>query len=90
MAVDWTHRAEYISKRDMTVDMANEALTDPNAVVIEPDYASKSGKSDRTIGWSDLAGRILTVITTAEEGVTYGVNCWAANDKDQTIYKGTR
>ena len=49
-----------------------------------------SGHSVRTIGWSDTAGRLLTVITVTEDDVTYGVNGWASNDIDLRHYRHDR
>jgi len=63
-------------------------LVDPDALVFDPDYASQSGRSVRTLGWSPSAGRLLTVITVAEDGVVYGVNGWPANDVDTRRYEG--
>ncbi|MEE4025530.1 transposase [Gordonia sp. PKS22-38] len=89
LEIDWSHREEYIAcKHQTTPTIANEALTDPNRVVISPDYASRSGASDRTIGWSTTAGVVLTVITVEEDdGTLFGVNCWKANEKDQRLYR---
>ncbi|WP_234785136.1 hypothetical protein [Mycolicibacterium elephantis] len=52
MAADWSMRGKYIAKRRMTPGIADEALDDPDAVVLDPDPASKSGVSVRTIGFS--------------------------------------
>jgi len=87
--VDWSHRADYMAVRHgVSANMADEALADPNALVFDPDYASQSGRSARTIGWSPSAGRLLTVITVADEGMVYGVNGWPANDVDTRRYEG--
>lgn len=72
---DWRHRGEYMQRRHgVTVEQANEALADPEALVFDPDSASRSGRRARTIGYSPTAGRLLTVITMSEGGVIYGVN----------------
>lgn len=84
---NWEHRAHYITKHSVTVEQAEEALTDPNRAILNPDPTSKSGVSTRTIGYSPSAGRILTVITVESNGTTYGVNCWKSNSRDQRIYK---
>ena len=84
---NWEHRAHYITKHSVTVEQAEEALTDPNRAILNPDPTSKSGVSTRTIGYSPSAGRILTVITVESNGITYGVNCWKSNSRDQRIYK---
>lgn len=84
---DWTERGDYIiAKHGVTPAEANEALADPDAVVFDPDYNSKSGVGVRTIGWCALSGRLLVVITVWDQGVLHGANCWPANRKDQRLY----
>jgi uncharacterized DUF497 family protein len=88
VAVDCRHQADYMADRHgVTVEQANQALTDPDALVFDPDYASRSGRGVRTIGGSPSAGRLLTVITVTEAGVIYGVNGWPANDTDTRHYQ---
>ncbi len=89
--LDWRYRAGYLPERHgVSVEQANEALADPDALMFDPDYASQSGRSVRTVGWSPSAGRLLTVITVEEDGVVYGVNGWPANDADSRRYEGKR
>ncbi|MGH2719367.1 MAG: transposase [Actinomycetota bacterium] len=86
--VDWTHGAEHMRARHgVEVDWANEALRDPDALRIDPDPSSKSGRSVRTVGNSATAGSLLTVITVTEEGTTYGVNGWKSNATDIKRYR---
>jgi hypothetical protein len=86
--VDWTYRADYMRDRhQVEVEWANEALSDPDALRITPDPASKSGRSVRTIGYSSQAGCLLTVITLTEGEVTYGVNGWRSNGTDARRYR---
>jgi hypothetical protein len=88
MAVDWSERSEYIwAKHQTTVDQANEALPDPDRVVLDPDPASRSGVSVRTIGYSPTRGELLTVLTVGEDGVVYGINAWESNPTDQCRYR---
>ncbi|CAN5378649.1 hypothetical protein BH09ACT7_BH09ACT7_36940 [soil metagenome] len=82
MAVDWSIRGEYIAKRAMTPAIASEALADPDAQVLNPDPASKSGVSVRTIGYSATVGALITAITVEEDGVVCGTNAWRSNDRD--------
>jgi uncharacterized DUF497 family protein len=77
-------------RHGVTVEQANAALADPEALVFDPDYASRSGRTVRTIGYSPAAGRLLTVITLSEGGVDYGVNGWPANDGDRRRYEEGR
>ena len=41
--MDWTKRGEYLAKHGLTVTQVSEALTDPDAVVFDPDYNSRTG-----------------------------------------------
>lgn len=66
---DWSERGEYmLARHSIHPAGANEALDDPDRVVITPDPASKSGREVRTIGWSYTANRIITVITLVDNG----------------------
>jgi hypothetical protein len=85
--VDWSDRGAYMQARHgISAAVADDALADPNRVVIEPDYASVTGRSVRVIGYSTLAGAVVTVIVLSDGVVDYGVNGWLANDKDRRIY----
>lgn len=89
--VDWTYRTDYIRQRhDIEAEWANEALNDPDAFRIEPDPASRSGRSVRTIGHSSRAGGLVTVITVEEAGITYGVNAWRSSETDTRRYREER
>lgn len=69
------------------MEWANEALEDPDALRIDPDPASRSGRSVRTIGYSTSARCLVTVITVEEAAVTYGVNGWKSNQIDIRRYR---
>ena len=92
--LDWRHREDYIRTRsarrseetDIDPTWASEAAADPLAQVIDPDPASTSGRSVRVIGYSPTADTVITVIVVDEEGITYGVNAWRANPKDERDY----
>jgi uncharacterized DUF497 family protein len=85
---DWSHRGDYIvEKHDVTPEEADEALLDPERIVIDPDYNSTSGRSVRIIGFSQTADDLITVIVLTDEGVTYGVNAWRSNARDRRIYE---
>ncbi|MHB1519481.1 MAG: transposase [Acidimicrobiales bacterium] len=89
--VDWPYRADYIRERHgIEVERANEALEDPDALRIDPDPASRSGRSMRTIGYSTSAGYLVTVITVEDTGVTYGANGWKPNEIDIRRYREER
>lgn len=66
---------------------ADEALADPDRIVLDPDPASKSGRGTRTIGYSPTAEALITVILLEHEGTTYGVNGWRSNTTDQRRYR---
>ena len=85
--IDWTLRGAYMHARHaITVEVANDAISDPQRVVIDPDYNSSSGHSIRIIGYSRLVNALVTVIVLEDEGKVYGVNGWVANAKDRQIY----
>lgn len=93
---DWSHRREHIEHRsrrkgepedDILIAWANEAFLDPQAAVIDPDYASRSGTSVRTIGWSDQAGFLITVITVRDPSRhLWGATAFRANATDERHY----
>ena len=85
--VDWSQRGPYMQrKHGIAPAIADEALEDPNRVVIDPDYNSESGRSVRIIGFSVTAGDVITVIVLGNDGTEYGVNGWTANEKDRRFY----
>ena len=84
---DWRQRGEYIAKHGLTPAAADEALGDPNRLVIDPDPASRSGRTVRVIGWSTSLQSLVTVIILPEDDVTWGVNAWPANSTDQRRYR---
>lgn len=96
---DWSHRRKHIEHRsqrkgeieaDVLVAWASEAYLDPHAVEFAPDYASRSGSSVRTIGWSDQAGFIITVITVRDSrGHLWGATAFKANFIDEKHYLST-
>lgn len=85
---DWSHRGDYIiEKHGVTAEVANDAIEDPERVVIDPDYNSTSGRSARIIGFSQIVDDLITVIVLEEESGAYGVNAWRPNARDGQIYK---
>ena len=85
--VDWSERDDYIvAKHDVTGEQADEALADPNAVIFDPDYNTKSGEQVRTIGYSQSKQAILTV-TIEDESIVYGASAWKSNSRDRRYYR---
>lgn len=85
--IDWSQRGAYMQrKHGVAPAIADEALEDPNRVVIDPDYNSESGRSVRIIGFSVTADEVITVIVLEHDGTEYGVNGWTANEKDRRFY----
>lgn len=72
----------------ITVEQANEAVNDIDAIWYDPDPASKSGLSVRVVGWSSSRQEIVTVILLHDGGDWTGVNGWPANyGRDRTAYR---
>ena len=90
--LDWQHRGEYIRTRsqrrpgdiDIEPACADEAFVDEDALVDSPDPASKSGATDRLVGYSPTARMVIVVIYLREELV--GVNAWKANETQTRRY----
>jgi hypothetical protein len=87
-AAEWSHRGDYMYERHgVKPAWADEAVTDPERVVLQPDPSSKSGRGVRIIGYSPTARGLVTVILLDNDGVTYGVNGWRSNSTDQRRYR---
>jgi uncharacterized DUF497 family protein len=87
MAVDWSKRGGYIARHGITPEQAGEALDDPDAVIFDPDYNTKSGRQVRTLGYSPSVQAVLSVITLDEGDVVWGVNAWQSNSRDRRYYR---
>lgn len=87
-AAEWSHRGDYMHERHgIRPAWADEALADPERVVLVPDPSSKSGRGVRIIGYSPTMECLVTVIVLDHDGVTYGVNGWRCNSTDQRRYR---
>lgn len=87
--VDWSERATYMfTRHGVTTAQAAEVIEDPEAVWIEPDYNSKSGRSIRVIGYCQSRHEILSILLVRDEGKVWGANGYRSNAKDQRLYYG--
>lgn len=86
--VEWDDGAvaHMLASHGVTVPEAKEALADVERVAQVPDPASRTGSSDRYIGWSTSRNELLVVIVVHDGDVLYGGNAWPANAKAQRIY----
>lgn len=90
--LDWQYRGEYIRTRsqrwlgdaDIEPAWADEAFEDQDALIDSPDPASKSGKTDRLVGYSPAARMVIVVIYVRDELI--GVNAWKANETQTRRY----
>ncbi|MGI8702183.1 MAG: hypothetical protein ACR2JU_13440 [Nocardioidaceae bacterium] len=89
--VDWSHGAEHMHiEHQVTVEEANEALIDPDALLFDPDPKSTSGRSARVIGYSPAATAVLVAILVHREDeptACWGANAWRANSTDRRTYR---
>ena len=77
------------ARHRVTVQEANEALADADALLFDPDPKGTSGVSARVIGYSPTAATVLVVILVRREdkpGSWWGANGWRANSTDRRIY----
>ena len=88
LEVDWSHRREHVAEKGRTVEQANEALEDPEMLVIDPDPRSVTGDSVRIIGYSSTAQEVLTVVVVVHDGQAYGATAWRANKHERRLYRG--
>ena len=90
--LDWRYRSGYIRSRsarrpgdiDIEPAWADEAFADDDALVDSPDPASKSGKTDRIVGYSPTARMVIVVIYLRDELIA--VNAWKANETQTRRY----
>jgi hypothetical protein len=90
------HRREHIERRsdrkgeteqNILAEWADETYLDESAAKFDPDYASDTGISARTIDWSDAAGFLITVIAIRDEaGHPWGATAFRANTTDERHY----
>jgi hypothetical protein len=59
-----------VTKQDVNPGLANEALADPDRVVIDPDPASKSGRGVRIIGFSITARAVYRRVSPSPTPTT--------------------
>lgn len=88
--VDWRYGADHMwTRHQVTVNEANEALGDVDAVWLDPDPKSSSGRSIRVIGYCLSREDLLTLILVRESGVEWlwGANAWPSNEGDRTVYR---
>jgi hypothetical protein len=73
----------------VTVDEADEALADVDALWLDPDPKSKSGSSIRVIGYCPSRREILTVVLVRESRADWlwGAKGWLANSTDRAKYR---
>jgi hypothetical protein len=93
--VDWQHGEGHMrTGHQITVQAADEALADPDALLLDPDPKNTSGESARVIGYSPTAAAVPVVILARREdrpGSWWGANGWRANSTDRRIYaEGTQ
>ena len=78
---DWQHGEDHMRTRHQTtVQAANEALADPDALLFDPDPKSTSGQSARVIGFSPTAAVLVVILVRREDrpGSWRGANGWQA------------
>lgn len=73
-----------VGDTDIDPAWADEAFADDGALVDSPDPASKSGQTDRLVGYSPSA-RMVIVVIYLREGLI-GVNAWRANPTQARRY----
>lgn len=65
---------------------AQQAWEDPMALVLDPDPASRSGRSIRVIGYSPDARAVLVLILVKNGDDFVAASAWRANKSHQRRY----
>ena len=65
---------------------ARQAWADPAALVVDPDPASRSGRSIRVIGYSPGARAVLVLILVKDRDTLVAASAWRANASHQRRY----
>lgn len=65
---------------------AREAWEDPLALVVDPDPASRGGRSIRVIGYSPGARAVLVLILVKDGDTLVAAGAWRANASHQRRY----
>ncbi len=74
------------AQHQITVQQADEALADPDALLFDPDPKGTPAKSARLIAHPPTADAVLVVILVRREdqpGLWWGANGWRANSTDR-------
>jgi len=82
-----TRSRRYPEALDIEPDWTVEAVQDPEALWFEPDPKSSSGLGIRIIGYSVLAGFVVTVIAYRDGGQLRGATAYKANGSDLRAYR---
>lgn len=88
VAMCWAgDRGEHLARHGVTTAQADEAVAHKDALVIEPDYGSASGRGIRTIGYSVSFGDLLSVLSYIDNhGIEQGSTAFRANRRDRRLY----
>lgn len=85
--VDWSHAEQHMwLQHRVLLSWAQQAWEDPTALVVDPDPASRSGRSIRVIGYSPGARAVLVLILVKDEGRLVAASSWRANASHQRRY----
>jgi hypothetical protein len=93
--VSWTQtRLEHIATRgqrypdavDIDGAWATEAAADPHARTSDPDPRSRTG-AVRIVGYSPMAGFVITVIAARVDGELWGVTAWKTTGAERRAYQ---
>jgi hypothetical protein len=95
--INWEHAKEHMETRwarhpgdtNIKLDWAKEAFNDKHALVQSPDPASKSGQTERKIGYSNTAGFLITIIYMQDpdrDDYIEPQTAWKSNSSDTMRY----
>lgn len=86
--VDWETAAGHIwHTHQILIEWVKEACADVDRVILDPDPASKSGRSLRIVGFSSSFGHPITVVAIRRQSRLEVTSAWRSNSRDARIYR---
>jgi len=85
--IDCTAAVQHIWDRHrILAEWVEQACADADRVILDPDPASRSGRSVRIVGFSSGYGYPITVVAVRRSDRLVVASAWPANSKDRRTY----
>jgi len=86
--IDCTAAVEHIWDRHRILpEWVEQACADTDRVILDPDPASRSGRSVRIVGFSSGYGYPITIVAVRRRDHLVVASAWRANSRDRRTYR---